>query len=234
MSLPWSEVRALSESLTRLFGKEPKITGCSRTDSGVHALGFCVGIECDAATVPPSKLPMAAIPFLPEDLSILEAVEVDCNFHPRYDVDSKTYLYRIYNSRVPHPMEQKRAWYLPHLISEEAFFKMKAGAKAFLGTHDFLAFMAEGSDVTDTVRTIKSLDVEKNGNIISIRISADGFLYNMVRIIVGTLVEYALGRKSFDNIEDIILSKNRQNAGMTAPAEGLYLESVRYKNGFSF
>ena len=114
------------------------------------------------------------------------------------------------------------------------FLRMKNGAQAFLGTHDFSAFMAEGSDVTDTVRTIYSVEVEKEGNVISVRICADGFLYNMVRIIVGTLVEYALRRKGISDISSIILSKQRENAGMTAPPEGLYLESVIYKNGFSF
>ena len=224
----------LSESLTRLFGVEPKITGCSRTDSGVHALGFCVSIESDNASVPPDKLPMAAIPFLPDDLSILEAIEIPPDFHVRYDVESKTYLYRIYNSRVPHPMEQNRSWFLPYILSDDAFLRMQEGAKAFVGKHDFSAFMAEGSDVIDTVRTVKALDITKEENVISIRICADGFLYNMVRIIVGTLVEHALGRRGFDDLSQIISSKKRENAGMTAPASGLYLETVLYKNGFSF
>lgn len=224
----------LTLSLTNLFGKEPKVTGCSRTDSGVHALGFCATIECEDATIPPSKLPMAAIPFLPDDLSILSAVEVEDSFHVRYDVETKTYLYRIYNSRVPHPLEKNRAWFLPHLIDDTALERMKLGAKSILGTHDFSAFMAEGSDVTDTVRTVKSILVQKHGDVISIQVCADGFLYNMVRIIAGTLVEYALNRKKIDDISKIIASKNRQNAGMTAPPEGLYLETVVYKNGFSF
>ena len=224
----------LSTSLTNLFGKEPRITGCSRTDSGVHALGFCVTIESDCASIPPSKLPLASIPYLPEDLSILECVEVAETFHVRYDVESKTYLYRIYNSRVPHPMEQHRSWFLPQIIDDLALERMKQGAKYLVGTHDFCSFMAEGSDVIDTVRTIKFVDIQKDNHLIHIRICADGFLYNMVRIIVGTLVEYALGRKKIDNIEKIILSKNRENAGLTAPAEGLYLETVVYKNGFSF
>ncbi len=224
----------LSESLTRLFGETPKITGCSRTDSGVHALGFCVTIESNVATIPPSKLPLAAIPYLPTDLSILSAMEVSSDFHVRYDVESKTYLYRIHNSKVPNPMEYNRAWFLPHIIDEEAFARMQTGAKMFIGTYDFSAFMAEGSDVVDTVRTIKSLVIDREEDIISIQICADGFLYNMVRIIVGTLVEYALRRKGYDDIQNIIASKKRENAGMTAPPEGLYLKTVVYKNGISF
>ena len=222
----------LSECLTEMFGQKPIITGCSRTDSGVHALGFCVTIESLAATIPPDKLPLASIPYLP--LSIVSAVLVEESFHVRYDVARKTYLYRIYNSRTPHPMEHNRSWFFPYIIGDDDFLRMKSGAQAFLGTHDFSAFMAEGSDVTDTVRTIYSVEVEKEGNVISVRISADGFLYNMVRIIVGTLVEYALRRKGISDISSIILSKQRENAGMTAPPEGLYLESVIYKNGFSF
>ena len=224
----------LSDALTQLFGETPKITGCSRTDSGVHALGFCATIECECASVPPQKLPMAAIPYMPSDLSILSAVEVGDDFHVRYDVKEKTYLYRIYNSRVPHPMEHNRSWFLPHIIDDDAFLRMQEGAKDFIGTHDFCAFMSEGSDVSDTVRTVKSVSVERDENVICVRVCADGFLYNMVRIIVGTLVEYALSRKGMNNISDIINSLNRQNAGMTAPPEGLYLETVVYKNGFSF
>ena len=224
----------LSECLTQMLGQTPKITGCSRTDSGVHALGFCVTIECPTATIPADKLPLASIPYLPPDLSILSAILVEDSFHVRYDVENKTYVYRIYNSRVPHPMEYNRSWFLPHIIKEEDFMRMCRGSKAFLGTHDFSAFMSEGSDVTDTVRTIHSIEVEKSEDIISIRICADGFLYNMVRIIVGTLVEFALSRNGISDISEIILSKKRDNAGMTAPPEGLYLETVVYKNGFSF
>ena len=224
----------LSESLTNLFGAEPVIKGCSRTDSGVHATGFCVSIECDGVHIPPEKLPLAAIPFLPEDISILEAIAVDDGFHVRYDVRSKTYLYRIYNKRVPHPMEYKRSWFLPQIISEDGFLRMVNSSRDLIGRHDFSSFMAEGSDVSDTVRTIESVEISRDGDIINVRITADGFLYNMVRIIVGTLVDIALDRKSISSIAKVIDSKNRASAGMTAPAEGLYLETVVYKNGFSF
>ena len=224
----------LSESLTALFGKKPVIKGCSRTDSGVHATGFCVTISCDGVNIPPEKLSLAAIPYLPQDLSILDAIEVDESFHVRYDVKSKTYLYRIYNQRVPHPMEHKRCWFLPQLISDEGFAKMQSCSRELLGRHDFATFMAEGSDVTDTVRTIENIEISRNGDVISIRITADGFLYNMVRIIVGTLVDIALNRKNIPSLSKVIDKKNRASAGMTAPAEGLYLETVVYKNGFSF
>ena len=224
----------LSESLSRLFGKAPIIKGCSRTDSGVHATGFCVSIECDSTNIPPEKLALAAIPYLPDDLSILDALAVDESFHVRYDVRSKTYLYRIYNCRVPHPMEYKRSWFLPQIISEQGLARMKELSCELLGTHDFSSFMAEGSDVSDTVRTIEEVDVFREGNVICVRITADGFLYNMVRIIVGTLVDLALNRKCNMSISDIIDAKNRAVAGMTAPPEGLYLQTVVYKNGFSF
>ena len=224
----------LSSALALLFGAEPTIKGCSRTDSGVHATGFCVTIECDKTNIPPERLALAAIPYMPNDLSIMEAIEVDDSFHVRYDVKTKTYLYRIYNSRTPHPMEYKRAWFLPQLISEEGIDVMRVVSRDLIGTHDFSSFMAEGSDVVSTVRTIEDINIEKNNNVICIRIRADGFLYNMVRIIVGTLVDMALNRKCTHTMKEILESKNRALAGMTAPAEGLYLEKIVYKNGFSF
>jgi len=216
--------RALSEAL----GFPCKVTGCSRTDAGVHANEFCVTIECDGATVPADKLPVAVARFLPNDLSLYYAEECDEKFHPRYDVVSKEYLYRIRNRRIYDPFDFGRAWFLPRTVDERGISKMKEAAAHILGKHDFSAFMSEGSDTEDTVRTVFSLDVEKNGDLIEIRISADGFLYNMVRIIVGTLIEVAFGRFSPGSISDIIESKDRKKAGMTAPADGLYLNRVKY------
>ena len=132
------------------------------------------------------------------------------------------------NQRVYDPFEYGRAWFLPREIDEEKLERMNSAAKHFLGKKDFSAFMAEGSDVTDTVRNVTSLTVEKKGDLIEIRIRADGFLYNMVRIIVGTLTEVAFGRFAPEDIPEIIASCDRKRAGMTAPAEGLYLNRVFY------
>ena len=138
------------------------------------------------------------------------------------------YVYKIENSRVFDPFVYGRAWFLPCKISDSGYEAMKEAAKAFIGYHDFSTFMSEGSDVLDTHRTINYLEVERNSDSYSIRINADGFLYNMVRIIVGTLIEVAFGRTKVEDIPDIIESHDRKRAGMTAPAEGLYLNRVFY------
>ncbi len=219
---------SLSEGLLEALGKACKVTGCSRTDAGVHANEFCVLIECDGATVPPEKLPVAVSRYLPSDLSLYYAEEAKEGFHPRYDVVSKEYLYKIKNARVFDPFFYQRAWFLPRQINEEAIEKMRIAASHIVGKHDFSCFMAEGSDVSDTVRTVFSLDISKDGDLIEIKISADGFLYNMVRIIVGTLTEVAYGRIKPSEIPEIINSCDRQKAGMTAPPFGLYLNKVNY------
>ena len=219
----------LCKSLKEALGAPCKVTGCSRTDSGVHANEFCITIEADGATVPAEKLSVATARFLPDDISLFFAKECDLSFHPRYDADGKEYLYRILNKKVQDPFEVGRAWFLPRIITDEGIEKMRLAASAFVGRHDFSAFMSVGSDTEDTVRTVDYLNVERNGDIIEVRIHADGFLYNIVRIIVGTLTEVGFGRISPENVKDIINSKNRANAGMTAPADGLYLNRVDYK-----
>jgi len=218
----------LTRAFSEYFGSEVKVTGASRTDSGVHANEFAITVENEGATVPADKLPLAMAKFLPPDISISYAKECREDFHPRYDVHGKEYLYRIYNARVNSPFEVGRAYFLPRIISDEGISAMKDAAKYFIGEHDFSAFMAQGSDAEDTVRRVDYLKIDKNGDVIEIRIFANGFLYNMVRIIVGTLCEVGLGRFSASDMENIILSKNRANAGMTAPAEGLYLNRVDY------
>ena len=218
----------LNAALNQAFGLPCRVTGCSRTDAGVHANEFCLTVECDGGTIPADKLPIAAARFLPEDLSLFYAENCDPEFHPRYDVKEKEYLYRIINKPIYDPFEYGRAWFLSRPITDEGLELMRSAATHFIGKKDFITFMSEGSDVEDTVRCVTALSVERKGDLIEIRISADGFLYNMVRIIVGTLTEVAFGRISPKDIPDIIESHNRSRAGMTAPAEGLYLNRVRY------
>ncbi len=218
----------LNLALNQAFGLPCKVTGCSRTDAGVHANEFCLTVECEGGTIPADKLPIAVSRFLPEDLSLFYAEECEKDFHPRYDVKEKEYLYRIINSRIYDPFEFGRAWFVARPITEDGLERIRDAAKHFIGKYDFSTFMAEGSDITDTVRNVTALTVEKNGELIEIRISADGFLYNMVRIIVGTLTEVAFGRFSPDEISEIIAACDRSRAGMTAPAEGLYLNRVIY------
>ena len=221
-------------AMRALFSDDVRVKGCSRTDAGVHANGCCITVECDSASIPPNKLPLAAIPFLPDDIAIVDAVEVDESFHVRYDVYEKEYLYRIYNARIPIPLEHQRSWFLPQIIDEKGFSDMQSAAKYLVGTHDFSSFMSEGSDVSDTVRTVRRIELARDGALITVRVSADGFLYNMVRIIVGTLVEVGLHRRAPQSMPDLLLAHKRAMAGMTAPPHGLYLDRVVYQNGFSF
>lgn len=218
----------LNAALNQAFGLPCKVTGCSRTDAGVHANEFCVKVECPGGTIPADKLPIAVSRFLPNDLSLFYAEECADEFHPRYDVKEKEYLYRIINSRIYDPFEFGRAWFVARPITDEGINRMNEAARHIIGKQDFATFMAEGSDIVDTVRTVTALTVEKKGDLVEIRISADGFLYNMVRIIVGTLTDVAFSRFNPDDMPQIIASKDRSRAGMTAPADGLYLNQVKY------
>ncbi|MBR3878663.1 MAG: tRNA pseudouridine(38-40) synthase TruA [Clostridia bacterium] len=223
----------LTRAARELFSYECDVTGCSRTDSGVHANTFCVTVakkgENDIITdIDVIKIPRAMSAHLPDDISVFEASLVDSDFHPRYDVKYKEYVYRIYNGNVRDPFEMNRSLYLPQTLSEDAIARMKEAAGHFVGQHDFSAFMAQGSQVESTVRNVVYADVAREGDIITFKVSADGFLYNMVRIMVGTLISVGLGKIQPSDIPEIILSGNRERAGMTAAAHGLYLNKVIY------
>ena len=174
----------LCRALTEAFGVPCKVTGCSRTDSKVHANEFCITVENEGGTIPAKALPLAVARFLPDDISLFYAKECNSDFHPRYDAEGKEYLYRILNTKVQDPFEFGRSWFLPRLISEDGIAKMREAAKYILGEHDFSAFMAAGSDTDDTVRRVDYLNIERKGDIIELRIHADGFLYNMVSILL--------------------------------------------------
>ena len=161
-------------------------------------------------------------------MSLYYAEACDEDFHPRYDAKSKEYLYRIINEKVYDPFEFGRAWFLPRSIEDDAVLRMREAAQYIIGEHDFSSFMAEGSDVESTVRNVFYLNIEKKDSLIEISICADGFLYNMVRIIVGTLIEVAYGRIDPADLQKIIKCKDRSEAGMTAPSDGLYLNKVNY------
>ena len=224
---------ALCEAAETVFGVKCDITGCSRTDSGVHALDFCAtvtehgksGIE---TTIPIEKIPLVFATVLPPDISVRSAEWVSEEFHPRYDVKYKEYIYKIYNAQTPDPFLADRSWHYPRAISDRALADMDRAAKNFVGTYDFASYMASGSDIKDTTRSVFDAEVTRDGCVITFRVSADGFLYNMVRIFVGTLIAVAEGKIAPEDIIRITEAKDRAAAGNTAPARGLYLNRVVY------
>ncbi len=226
----------LCEAAEKVFGVKCDITGCSRTDSGVHANEFCAtvsergksGLE---TTIPTEKIPLAFVSALPEDISVVSAEKVGEDFHARYDVEYKEYVYKIYNRPIPSPFYADRALHYPRVIDEKALSRMSAGARNFVGTYDFSSYMASGSDIKDTVRTVLDADVTREGDFIIFKVSANGFLYNMVRIFTGTLLGVAEGKIEPEDIIKITEARDRRLSGVTAPAKGLYLNRVVYREG---
>lgn len=212
-------------ALARLLGEDVDIKGCSRTDAGVHANMYCVSAKIDSK-IPCDRLKMALNRFLPRDIAVTGAVEVPLDFHARYSCSGKEYVYKIWNEPVRNPFWHGRAfhyWY--HLDIE----KLDSAAKNFIGTHDFTSFCTlDKRNPENMVRTVKAFSVERNGGLVEMRVTADGFLYNMVRIMVGTLLRVAMGRIEPQEIPDIISAKDRAKAGPTAVAHGLYLNKVFY------
>ena len=217
---------ALQDGVAQTFGKRYPVTGCSRTDSGVHAKGFKCTVDLDekAPRIPADKIPIALNTKLPDDISVLHAEYVSDDFHARYSVKSKRYEYVIHNSAVKDPFLRGRAWRVPQHLDEQV---MDEAAKSFIGTHDFTSFRAAGSDVPDSVRTVFDASVRRDGELIIFSVSADGFLYNMVRIMAGTLVDVARGTVTAP-LSVIIAEQNRAKAGQTAPPDGLTLAEVLY------
>ena len=220
----------LTEAAEKVFKCPCKMTGCSRTDSGVHALGFCATAEPEKdVRIPAGRVHRAFAQFLPDDIAVVAAAYVPDDFHPRYSVVGKRYIYRIWDRPYSDPFEKGRSMRLTPPIDEKGLLKMKAAALHFCGKHDFASFMAQGSKIVDTVRTVTDTAVyrEESGALV-FSVSADGFLYNMVRIMAGTLIDVACGRIDLNDIPCIIDSCDRQKAGCTAPPEGLYLSEVFY------
>lgn len=223
------EVRTVEGELTkalRQLCKAPELEciGASRTDAGVHALGQRAVFDAET-TIPAEKFPLALRSFLPADIVVTKAEEVAADFHPRFDCVKKNYEYRFWNAPSPNPKERLYASYEKQPLDIE---KMNAGARAFIGTHDFAAFCAAGAQVKTTVRTIFDCHVEREGAAVKIYVTGDGFLYNMVRILAGTLLAVGLGRLAPEEIGGIIESRNRQKAGKTAEPQGLTLMQIYY------
>lgn len=229
--------RTIQGELTRaafeLFSCDCDITGCSRTDSGVHANMFCATIsrrgEAGIETqLTPDRIVRALNAHLPDDICVFDAEWVEDAFHPRYDVKYKEYVYRMYNGVCRAPFENGRSLILKKKFTSDQICKMNEAAAYFVGKHDYCAFMAQGSQVVSTVREVKYATVKCRDDIIEFTVAADGFLYNMVRIMAGTLIAVAEGKIAVGEIEEIISSRDRARAGQTAPPCGLYLNEVVY------
>ncbi len=214
----------IEDALSTLVGQKINIEASGRTDKGVHALGQVASFRANFV-IPVENIPQAIPGFLPEDIVITKAEEMDKDFHARYHSKGKKYIYKIYNNEFPNPIYRNYSYYVKKPIDID---KLKKAAKYFVGKHDFKSFMTNKTSVKTTTRNIYNIDVYKKDDFIILEYSGDGFLYNMVRIITGTLVEVCIGKKDIDEIPNIIASKNRNNAGHTAPAHGLYLVEVYY------
>lgn len=212
--------------LSELTGEKVSVCGCSRTDAGVHALEYVFNFHSNTR-IPPSRLPYAMnTHFGNDDIAAVAAVHVPDSFSARFSSNGKRYVYKIQNSDIQNPFTSKYSWHVPYRLDIN---EMRRAAKHFCGTHDFSAFMAAGGSQKTTVRTVRACTVVQSSEYpeqISVEVEADAFLYNMVRIITGTLVEVGCGRINADDIPNIIEARDRRGAGMTAPPEGLFLKNV--------
>ncbi len=217
----------IEKALETMTGTAVHLTGSGRTDAGVHAYGQVANFHCKTR-LGPEIFHKGLNSLLPEDIIITSCRQVHENFHARFDVKSKTYHYKILNRPMPVAIGRQYAWHIRKELNLDA---MRQAARHLLGTHDFKAFEGSGSPRADTVRSIMNSDlVEENDGYVVFEIEGDGFLKFMVRNIVGTLVDVGLSRISPDDVHGILASKNRNLAGVTAPAHGLFLVSVKYLN----
>ncbi len=214
----------LNRCLSDLLKEDIQVIGASRTDSGVHAMGN-IAVFDTTARMPAEKVSYALNQRLPEDIRIQKSEEVPIDWHPRHQNSRKTYEYRIYRGEFPMPVKRLYSLFTYHKLNVEA---MQLAAGFFVGEHDFKSFCQVGAQVESTVRTIYDLTVEEQGAELVIRVTGNGFLYNMVRIIAGTLMEVGQGKKKPEDIPLIIEAKNRQAAGPTAPPQGLMLVKYQY------
>lgn len=214
----------LNKHLSELLKEEIYVIGASRTDSGVHADGN-VAVFDTSSRMPADKISYALNTRLPADIRIQDSREVPADFHPRFQETVKTYEYRICNRRFPDPCERLYSLFYYWDLDVE---RMRRGAAYLVGTHDFTSFCTHKPEVTNHVRTIYSLDVTRSGHMITLRITGSGFLYNMVRIITGTLLRVGGGQLSPEEIPAILAARDRSRAAETAPAHGLKLVEIRY------
>lgn len=212
-------------ALKKITGEYFDLKGCSRTDSGVHADMYCISVKI-AHPIEPVRLKAALNRWLPDTVVCLDCKQVSDDFHARYACKSKQYVYKIWNSDTRNPFLNGYALFYPYKLDVELLNK---AAQAFVGKHDFTSFCTlDKREIGDMRRCVKHFEVERKDNLVTMTVEADGFLYNMVRIMVGTLLEIAQGKIKWDSIPDIINKKGRSYSGATAPSCGLYLNKVNY------
>ena len=216
--------QTFQDAVEKVFGERLDVVGCSRTDSGVHANMYVLTLETDM-NITDEGVIMALNSNLPNDISVIACSECEKDFHPRYSCKSKEYVYRLYNGKRRNPFYSRYSFYYRKEIDADY---LNREAQAYLGTHDFSGFCSSKSDVEDTVRTVYSFSVKRDGDMIIFKVEADGFLYNMVRIMVGTLLFVSEGKIKSGELADIISSNDRSRAGKTAQPQGLYLNKINY------
>lgn len=214
----------LNETLSQLLGEQIETIGASRTDAGVHAMGNVAVFDTETR-IPGEKISYALNQRLPEDIRIQLSEEVDPDFHPRYCDSEKTYQYRILNRKFPVPTERLYSYFYHYKLDVD---KMREATSFLIGRHDFASFCGAKAQVKTTIRIITGMDVWRDGDVVTIQVTGTGFLYNMVRIISGTLIEIGNGQYSPEKIKDILDAYDREAAGPTAPAKGLTLMGIQF------
>ena len=214
----------LEKALSKICGHSVKVVRCGRTDAGVHAERYCANFKTDSR-IPTDRIPLALNAQLPDDIAVMDAVEAEENFNSILSCIKKEYTYRIYNSRIKDPFYRNRAYFYPAKLNVEA---MSRCARQFVGTNDFAAVRSVGTETKTTVRTVYYFEVEQKGSIIECRVCADGFLYNMVRAMTGTLIYASEGKIDPDDIKNILKTRDRRLTGPTVPPQGLYLTNIWY------
>ena len=221
-----SVCETLQKALRQITGEEVHLTGCGRTDAGVHAERYVANFRTESR-IPLERLPFAINTHTPEDIAVSEALEVAEDFNAIGSCLKKEYTYRIYNSRVKNPFYVNRAYFYPKRLDEDF---LDRAAHMFVGTHDFAAVRSVGTETRTTVRTIYWCDVTRSGELLELKVCADGFLYNMVRAITGTVLYAAEGKFRPEDIPTILESRDRTLAGPTVPPGGLYLTRLWYED----
>lgn len=210
--------------VSQVLNEKVTINGCSRTDTGVHANQFCFNVKT-SSLIPPRNFVRGVNGYLPDDISILSCEEVDEDFHARFDCKAKEYIYKMHCSESKNPFASDLMLHYRRKFDVEL---AKKASQHLIGTHDFASFCSSSTTVSTTVRTIYDIRIENNEDCVTILVKGNGFLYNMIRIIVGTLIWVNEGKISPDDIPAILQSKDRQKAGKTAMPHGLYLNRVYY------